>query len=178
MPVAKIGDSFSLKYYLQGCGYLEHRVRTTRKNHEGLAVAFYDLDSPTKVKLWGYIAERLRDLDESPYCGHPHAKLPLECTQCGRNLDFHSPVYLEYHQKTCLLENLHSKAQQLSSDQLRRVVDLLDPDVSRQSTGDPLPEFVGTSPIMKEVFVKIRKVAPTNVPVLILGESGTRKYEI
>jgi transcriptional regulator with PAS, ATPase and Fis domain len=28
---------------------------------------------------------------------------------------------------------------------------------------------------MKEVFVKIRKVAPTDVPVLILGESGTGK---
>ena len=175
MPAAKIGDSFSLKYYLQGYGYLEHRVRTTRKNHDGVAVAFYDLDSPTKVKLWGYIAERLRDLDECPYCGHPHAKLPSACTQCGWNLDFHSPVYLEYHQKTCLLEDLRSKARQLSSDQLRRVVDLLDPDVSRPSTVDAFPEFVGASPIMKEVFVKIRKVAPTDVPVLILGESGTGK---
>ena len=175
MPAAKTGDSFSLKYYLHGYGYLEHRARTTRKNHEGVAVGFYDLDSPTKVKLWGYIAERLRDLDECPYCGHPHAKLPSECTQCGWNLEFHSPVYLEYHQRTCLLENLHSKAQQLSSDQLRRVVDLLDPDTSRQSTSDAFPEFVGTSPIMKEAFAKIRKVAPTDVPVLILGESGTGK---
>jgi DNA-binding NtrC family response regulator len=82
---------------------------------------------------------------------------------------------LEYHQKTSLLEDLRSKARQLSSDQLRRVVDLLDPDVSRPSTVDAFPEFVGASPIMKEVFVKIRKVAPTDVPVLILGESGTGK---
>jgi DNA-binding NtrC family response regulator len=175
MPAAKIGDPLSLKYYLQGYGYLEHRGKTTRKNHEGVAVAFYDLDSPTKVKLWGYIAERLRDLVECPYCGHPHAKLPQKCAQCGWNLEFHSPVYLEYHQKTCLLENLRSKAQQLSSDQLRRVVDLLDPDVSRQPSSDVFPEFVGTSPAMKEVFVKIRKVSPTDVPVLILGESGTGK---
>ena len=56
----KVGDALSLKYYLQGYGYLEHRGRATRKNHEGVAVAFYALDSPTKVKLWGYIEERLK----------------------------------------------------------------------------------------------------------------------
>jgi len=55
------------------------------------------------------------------------------------------------------------------------VVDLLDPDVSRQPSPDALPDFVGTSPAMKEVLVKIHKVAPTDVPVLILGESGTGK---
>ena len=175
MPAAKVGDPLSLKYYLQGYGYLDHRGKTTRKNQEGIAVAFYDLDSSTRVKLWGYIAERLRDLDECPYCGHPHPKLLSECTQCGWNLDFHSPVYLDYHQKTCLLRNLQSKAQSLSTEQLRRVVDLLDPDVSRQPSNDTLPEFVGTSQPMKEVYVKIRKVAPTDVPVLILGESGTGK---
>jgi transcriptional regulator with PAS, ATPase and Fis domain len=175
MPVAKVGDPLSLKYYLQGYGYLEHRGRTTRKNHEGVAVAFYDLDSPTRVKLWGYIAERLRDLDECPYCGHPHAKLPSECAQCGWNLEFHSLVYLDYHQKTCLLSNLQSKTQGLSVEQLRRVVDLLDPEVFRQPNTDAPPEFVGTSQAMKDVYVKIRKVAPTDVPVLILGETGTGK---
>ena len=77
MPGAKVGDTLSLKYYLQGYGYLEHRGRATRKNHEGVAVAFYDLDSPTKVKLWGYIEERLRDLDECPYCGHPSSQAPF-----------------------------------------------------------------------------------------------------
>jgi len=175
MPVAKVEDPLSLKYYLQGYGYLEHRGRITRRNQEGIAVAFYDLDSPTRVKLWGYIAERLRDLDECPYCGHPHAKLPSECSQCGWNLEFHSPVYLEYHQKTCLLKNLQSKAQSLSAEQLRWVVDLLDPGVSRQPSTDGYPEFVGTSQAMEEVYVKIQKVAPTDIPVLILGESGTGK---
>jgi len=107
-----------------------------------------------------------------PYCGHPRPKLLSECTQCGWNLDFHSPVYLDYHQKTCLLRNLQSKAQSLSTEQLRRVVDLLDPDVSRQPSNDTLPEFVGTSQPMKEVYVKIRKVAPTDVP----SSSGRKRH--
>jgi DNA-binding NtrC family response regulator len=154
---------------------LEHRGRITRKDPEGIAVVFYDLDGPTKVKLWGYIAERLKGLGECPYCGHPLGKLPSECSQCGWNLEFHSPAYLEYHQKTCLLRNLQSKAQGLSVEQLRRAVDLLEPDVSPQSGTDAFPEFVGTSQAMKEVYVRIRKVAPTDVPVLILGESGTGK---
>ena len=175
MPLAKVGDPLSLKYYLQRYGYLENQGRNTRKDHDGIAVAFYDLDAPTKVKLWGYIAERLKDLDECPYCGHPYSNLPSKCTQCGWNLDFHSPFYLEYHQKTCLLENLRSKAQQFSADELRWVVDLLEPDACRQPSNDAFPEFVGTEPVMKDVFEKIRKVAPTDVPVLILGESGTGK---
>ena len=35
--------------------------------------------------------------------------------------------------------------------------------------------MLGTSPQMQAVFTFIRKVAPTNAPVLILGESGTGK---
>ncbi len=36
-------------------------------------------------------------------------------------------------------------------------------------------EMLGTSPPMQSVFTFIRKVGPTNAPVLILGESGTGK---
>ena len=36
-------------------------------------------------------------------------------------------------------------------------------------------EMIGTSPPMEEVFRKIKKVAPTDISVLITGESGTGK---
>lgn len=172
-PSVKIGDSLFLKYNLPSHGLFENSGRAVRKETEGVAVQFYDLDSSSKMKLWKYIAEGLRNLHECPYCGHTYEGLPQECALCGWNLDFHSPVYLEYHQKTCMLQRLHSKAEKLSADQLRRVVDLLEPESPRQPSTELLPEFVGTSQVMKEVFVKIRKVAPTDVPVLILGESGT-----
>ena len=38
-----------------------------------------------------------------------------------------------------------------------------------------MEEFVGTSPAMLQVFSRIRKVAKTDLSVLILGESGTGK---
>ena len=40
---------------------------------------------------------------------------------------------------------------------------------------DVFEDMLGASPQMQTVFDSIRKVAPTNAPVLILGESGTGK---
>ncbi|MCX2740944.1 sigma-54-dependent transcriptional regulator [Pontibacter anaerobius] len=39
----------------------------------------------------------------------------------------------------------------------------------------PYSELLGTSEAMKDIFLKIRKVAPTDANVLILGENGTGK---
>jgi transcriptional regulator with AAA-type ATPase domain len=133
------------------------------------------LDSSSKVKLWGYISERLKDQGECPYCGHPCSPFPAECNRCGWNLEFHSPVYPEYHEKTCLLKKLQSHTEKLSAGQIRHMIDLLETDLMKKSPNDDFREFVGTSQAMKEVYAKIRKVAPTDVPVLILGESGTGK---
>lgn len=49
-----------------------------------------------------------------------------------------------------------------------------------QQTGHPdvFEEMLGASPAMQAVFDFVRKVAPTNAPVLILGESGTGKEMI
>jgi two-component system NtrC family response regulator len=42
-------------------------------------------------------------------------------------------------------------------------------------TGEAFEGMVGRSPVMQEVFEKIRKVATSDAPVLIMGESGTGK---
>jgi DNA-binding NtrC family response regulator len=55
-------------------------------------------------------------------------------------------------------ERLRSRQEQLSSD--------LD---------HPFQDFLGTSPPMQRLFETIRKVAPTDANVLILGENGTGK---
>jgi len=41
--------------------------------------------------------------------------------------------------------------------------------------GTPLPELIGESPIFQEIKATIRKVAPTDVTVLLQGESGVGK---
>ena len=48
-------------------------------------------------------------------------------------------------------------------------------ELQLQSNGEPFVTMLGTSPEIQEVFASIRKVAATDVPVLITGESGTGK---
>jgi two-component system NtrC family response regulator len=48
-------------------------------------------------------------------------------------------------------------------------------ELQQRVTGEAFDEMLGTSPKMQEVFAAIRKVATTEVPVLITGESGTGK---
>ncbi len=47
--------------------------------------------------------------------------------------------------------------------------------MQRQSTADLFEGMMGTSALMQDVFATIRRVATTDVPVLIAGESGTGK---
>jgi two-component system NtrC family response regulator len=48
-------------------------------------------------------------------------------------------------------------------------------ELQQKVTGEAFDKMLGTSPKMQEVFAAIRKVATTEVPVLITGESGTGK---
>jgi DNA-binding NtrC family response regulator len=60
----------------------------------------------------------------------------------------------------------------LERERLRRQNAALQADVARTYAVDGI---VGACPAMKDVFERIRKVAPTSSTVLILGESGTGK---
>lgn len=46
-----------------------------------------------------------------------------------------------------------------------------------QSRGnnEPIEGMIGTSPVIRELYAKIHKVAPTSASVLVLGETGTGK---
>ncbi|HYP89852.1 MAG TPA: response regulator, partial [Polyangiaceae bacterium] len=45
----------------------------------------------------------------------------------------------------------------------------------REAIGGPLGDIVGDSAAMRDVFALVRRVANSNAPVLILGETGTGK---
>jgi len=47
--------------------------------------------------------------------------------------------------------------------------------MNSQSLDAPLPDIVGTSPAMREVYRRTRLVAPSRASVLIVGETGTGK---
>lgn len=174
-PTMMIGDAVFAKFHLPGYGLLEQNVRTIRKNPRGMAISFYNLDPVAKNKLWKYILEHLINLEECPYCGEKYGLTPQLCRNCGWRLEFNSPIYFEYHEKMFLLKKLCSKAENLNADQLRRMLHFLDGDILKGWPSGDFREFVGTSKAIREVFSNIRKVAPTDVSVLILGESGTGK---
>ncbi len=47
--------------------------------------------------------------------------------------------------------------------------------MNSQPLDTPLPDIVGTSPAMREIYRRTRLVAPTRASVLIVGETGTGK---
>src|SRR5262245_7047298 len=47
--------------------------------------------------------------------------------------------------------------------------------MNSQPLDTPLPDIVGNSPSMREVYRRTRLVAPTRASVLIVGETGTGK---
>ncbi|MFW6133654.1 MAG: sigma-54-dependent transcriptional regulator, partial [Planctomycetota bacterium] len=73
----------------------------------------------------------------------------------------------------------------LDLDELRTLVDRAAELTAQKRTIHELREqlddkygfenIIGNSPAMLKVLEKVRRVAPTNLPVLILGESGTGK---
>ncbi len=73
------------------------------------------------------------------------------------------------------MQRITSRTGSLSSEHLYQVLNIIDKELLAVK-GMPMDEqFVGTSKAMLDVFSMIRKVAPTENSVLILGESGTGK---
>src|ERR1044071_9731897 len=53
------------------------------------------------------------------------------------------------------------------------------PGMARTEADEPLlPEIVGSSPAMREVYRLTRMAAPSNASVLLIGETGTGKEVI
>jgi transcriptional regulator with GAF, ATPase, and Fis domain len=176
VPSPKVGETLFMKYDLPGYIPLEQSGKMIRKEPSGIAIAFYNIDASTKIKLWKFILDNLGILNVCPYCGeHYDEVLPPICKRCNWRLDFHLPDYFEYYEKNHLLKKLYSKADHLEADQIGRLINFVDVDLLKGRGSGGFQEFVGTSDVMREVFSKIRRVAPTDIPVLILGESGTGK---
>ncbi len=170
-----VDTPISLHYEVQGRGPLEHHGIIARKQNGGYGLSFCDLDTGTRNKLWRFIADNLSDISGCPYCGREFSARPTVCSGCGWELTFASPGYLDYYEKKCMLSRLHAKLSGLGLEQLRRISGFIEADAASPKENEEVQEFVGTSKAMLDVFSNIRKVAPTDLCVLILGESGTGK---
>ncbi len=146
-----------------------------RVRSSGLATRFYLPERETMVRLWEFIGGRINHLNGCPYCAHVNKPYSVYCEKCGWYLNFKDQEYLDKHMKETFLQRIASRIGSLSFEHLYRVLNLIDRELLAVKGRPTDEQFVGTSKALLEVFFMIREVAPTENPVLILGESGTGK---
>jgi DNA-binding NtrC family response regulator len=165
-----------LRYNLPRHGEFEILGEILRSEEEGVAARFYNLNRDAKLKLWDYIKENLTDDLSCPYCAKENSQRLSKCDRCGWNLNFHSQDYIVEHEKESFVSRLDDKSKLFSLEDMYKVLNYVDVEVLKIGKNfDINEEFVGSSKSILNVFSMIRKVAPTDIPVLITGESGTGK---
>ena len=165
-----------LKYDLPRHGEFEILGEILRSDERGVATRFYNLNRDAKLKLWDYIKENLAEDISCPYCGKENEQKRRKCDRCGWNLNFYLQDYIVEHEKESFINRLASKSKSFSLEDIYKVLNYVDVEVLKIGKNlDINEEFVGSSKGILNVFSMIRKVAPTDIPVLITGESGTGK---
>jgi transcriptional regulator with PAS, ATPase and Fis domain len=165
-----------LKYDLPRHGEFEILGEILRSENKGVAARFYNLNRDAKLKLWDFIKDNMSDDLACPYCGKENSQKLRSCDRCGWSLNFYSQNYIVEHEKESFLKRLALKSQDFSIEDIYKILNYIDVDVLKVGKNfDINEEFVGSSQSILDVFSMIRKVAPTDIPVLITGESGTGK---
>ncbi|MGD0487070.1 MAG: sigma 54-interacting transcriptional regulator [Syntrophorhabdales bacterium] len=164
-----------MRYELPQQGVLEHTVNIVRKDADGYALSFHDVAHATKLKLWQYIVDNMVPDGVCFFCGQRYTVMPEVCKNCGWDLAIDKQGYFEYHEKMVVVKRLENKVKELKLEQLQKLVNFVDVDLLKVRASEEMQDFVGTSPHILQIFSKIRKVAKTELSVLILGESGTGK---
>ena len=95
--------------------------------------------------------------------GNMEKEAALKAIEKGANDLFLKPIEIA-EVKTVLKRALYLYRLERENDELQRKV-----------AGQPFSGMIGKSETMNRIFTSIRKVAATDVPVLITGESGTGK---
>ncbi len=165
-----------LKYNLPRYGEFEILGEILRAENNGVAARFYNLNRDAKIKLWDYIKDNLNDDISCPYCGKKNTQKLSRCDRCNWNLNFYSQDYIVEHEKESFINRINQKSDQFSLEDIYKVLNFVDVEVLNIGKNlDMNEEFVGSSKGILNVFSMIRKVAPTDIPVLITGASGTGK---
>jgi transcriptional regulator with PAS, ATPase and Fis domain len=165
-----------LKYDLPAYGEFEVFGEVLRSEYGGIAARFYNLNRDTKLKLWDYIRENIQDDISCPYCGNKNVQKIRRCDSCGWSLNFFSQDYIVEHEKESFIHRLAIKSKLFTIEDIYKILNFVDVEVLKIGKSLEInEEFVGSSQGMLNVFSMIRKIAPTDIPVLITGDSGTGK---
>jgi two-component system, NtrC family, response regulator len=170
----ELTELFTVRATLPGTGEIELQSKIVRPARGGTSIRLFFSDGNTMQALWGHIRSRLTPDDDCPYCGHKEPKA-WRCEKCNMYLNFTSEDYLERHVENTFAQRLHIRLSRLKLEHIQKIIQFVDSRILKIQHRSPDREFIGTSPAMLAVFSMIRKVAPTEMNVLILGESGTGK---
>lgn len=170
--------SHIIRINIQNIGELQLHAMVVRNGGKGLAMRFSSISQGDLLKIWEFIRPFITDKDQCPYCNHLFKESSENCPNCDWNQDFGDNGYLAYWRKQALIAHIAHSLSNLELNELQEVSKLLESDsliMGHSPAGSEIEEFVGTCPAIREVFSLIRKIAPTDFPVIIFGESGTGK---
>lgn len=155
---------------------LEFPVEVLWKEKRKAHVCFYYEDEEAVSCLWSYIRNNLKDSIRGicPYCRQDIPDGIDECSKCHLSLQF-SADYLVIHARKTFFQRLLQHLNGLNGDTHLHLLNVIDREILTKNHEESIEEYVGTCPQMLDLFSLIRKVAPTEMPVLLLGESGTGK---
>jgi two-component system, NtrC family, response regulator len=172
------GSTHNIRLFLSGVGRLEIPAQVVRRDPHGLAFRFVSMSPGDLNKIWGHVRDSLEGAKKCPYCNSKKLPGAETCPRCGWNLVYRNMDYLSYWERESLTRKLTQELRSLEMNALQSVKNVIHKEVTHQEqppTLDQTEEFVGTCPAMREIFSLIRKVATSELSVVILGESGTGK---
>lgn len=171
----RIPETLLIRLVLSKGDEVEVFGNIVRKHNSHSDVWVYFPERETMIKLWEFIKDRINYIDVCPYCNNKNKPSSVYCEKCGWYLNFKDPEYLNKHMQETLLQRITSRLGNLGSEHLQKVLTFIDRELLAARGMSMDMQFVGTCRAMLEVFSMIRKIAPTENPVLILGETGTGK---
>jgi len=172
---SELNELFSIKPILPDLGEAELLGKIVRPGRGGVAIRLFYSDKQTMLGLWKYIKRNLVLTDRCPYCNCADDSREGSCEKCNLYLNFQNEHYLDRHIENTFAARLQIRLSRLNLEHLQKIIHFVDSKILKIQHRSPDKEFVGSSPGMLAVFSMIRKVAPTEMSVLILGESGTGK---
>lgn len=172
---SQLKEIFTIRPTLPGYGEVELLAKSIRPNKGGVAIRIFYSDKDTMQALWDHIRGKLILGDCCPYCGYADSSREGTCKKCDRYLNFSKEIYLERHVENTFAQRLSIRLSRLNLEHFHKIIQFVDSRLLKVQHRSPDKEFVGVSPGMLAVFAMIRKVAPTEMSVLLLGESGTGK---
>ena len=172
---SELNELFSIKPVLPDLGEAELLGKIVRPSRGGVAIRLFYSDKQTMLGLWKYIKRNLQLTDRCPYCNCANDSREGSCEKCNLYLNFQNENYLDRHIENTFAARLQIRLSRLNLEHLQKIIQFVDSKILKIQHRSPDKEFVGSSPGMLAVFSMIRKVAPTEMSVLILGESGTGK---